>query len=67
MLFRSKQLESLKGKRIYPNAAAFTACLAEVECLPEGTELSIVLEARIPVWAETYALAKAEKRIGGRD
>lgn len=40
-----------RGKRIWPNAAAFTAVAAEVSGMPPGTEAALFIAGRLPVWA----------------
>lgn len=42
-------------KRVWPNPAGFTAVAAEILELPEGTEISLLVEARLPVWTAIYA------------
>jgi len=44
-------IEKKKGKKIYPNAAAYTAIVAELLGMPAGTEAVLVVSARLPVWA----------------
>lgn len=42
------------GKRVHPNAAAFTAIVAERIGLPVGAEVGLFVAARLPVWASRF-------------
>lgn len=48
---------------LYPNAAAYTAVVCEIEGVAEGTELALVIEARLPVWAELWAENRPRKEL----
>ncbi len=50
-------LSEAKGKTIYPNAAAFTAAVAEILQMPIGTELSLLIQGRLFVWVDQWATA----------
>lgn len=45
-----------KGKKIYPNAAAYTATVAELQGAAFGTEISLFITARMPAWVELWAM-----------
>ena len=45
-----------KKKKIYPNPAAFTATVAELQGAPLGTEISLLITARMPAWVELWAM-----------
>jgi citrate synthase len=47
---RLDNLTGVIGKRIQPNAAAYTAVAAEVLEMPYGTELLLFLMGRLPAW-----------------
>jgi citrate synthase len=42
------------GVEVYPNAAAYTAAVAELINLPEGLEQILFILPRITVWAKQY-------------
>ncbi len=45
------------GKKLYPNAAAFTAVTADILGIVPGVEVLLVLGFRLPVWAAQYVSA----------
>lgn len=51
------------GKKLWPNAAAYTAVTAQIIELPWGTELQLVIVPRVYVWAEIYAKAMKGTKI----
>ena len=51
------------GHWVAPNAAAYTAALAQIEGLPVGTELQILVSARISAWGEVYRDAYRPSRL----
>jgi citrate synthase len=51
----TNEIQKLMGKRLQPNAALITACVAEILEIPLGYESLIFMLARIPVWAEKCA------------
>lgn len=42
------------NKRLYPNPAAFTAVVSELLGMDEGTEILLLIYARLPIWAELF-------------
>ena len=54
----SEAIFKVTGKTLFPNAAAYSAVCAEIVNLPRGTESSLFISCRLPVWAEQYAEAQ---------
>ncbi len=48
-----------RGKRLHPNAAAFTAAAAQILGIPEGVELVLFLMGRLPTWALLFSVPRA--------
>lgn len=48
----------VKGKRFYPNAAAFTASVAHILDVPWHTEIGLVIVARVPAWIRQFNEAR---------
>jgi citrate synthase len=46
-----------KGYMLCPNAASFTAVVAEIIGVPTGTEGMLAIGFRLPVWADQFATA----------
>ena len=61
--WREVLIEGCKRTERWPNAAAYTAIVAEIEGVPEGTELRLVIEARLPVWAELWSKHRPRKEM----
>lgn len=55
----SETIFKVTGKTLFPNAAAYSAVCAEIVNLPRGTESSLFISCRLPVWAEQYAEARS--------
>ena len=53
-------LESALGRKLYPNAAAFTAVVAEILSVPRGTEVALFLQGRLAAWSDLWAAAHRE-------
>jgi citrate synthase len=47
-------IEGVKGKKFYPNAAAYTAVTAHIIGLPLGLEIMLVILGRLPAWAGQF-------------
>lgn len=43
-------IENCKGKRLYPNASAFTAVTSHIVGLPLGLEMILTILGRLPAW-----------------
>lgn len=50
----ARLFEETKGKKLYPNAACFTAIAAHISGVPRGAEDSMFLMSCIPIWAKLY-------------
>jgi len=48
-------IQAYTNKKIYPNAAAYTAAAAELNNFPYGTEYSILINGRMMAWTEQYS------------
>lgn len=59
------RIAAVTGHELAPNAAAYTAVLAQIEKLPDGGELSIFIEARTGPWSEIYAQSFKSARLLG--
>lgn len=46
------------GKRVFPNAAAYTAVVANLLGLPMGTEVSLFIQGRMPTWIKIFDEAR---------
>ncbi len=53
-------IEEHRGKKLYQNAASYTAICAELLGLPAGTELMLGISARMPAWAAIWARQRQE-------
>lgn len=49
-----QELIADSGRAVYPNAAAFTAAVAELVGWPDGLEPVLVIQPRISVWARVF-------------
>jgi len=47
-------IEEVKGKKIYPNAAGYTALMADILKLPPGQEVWLVLAPRLASWISIF-------------
>lgn len=43
------------GKTLYPNAAIYTAAVCDIIGVLEGTEVALLMLARIPVWTKAFS------------
>jgi citrate synthase len=50
----SEIIFKMKGKVLYPNAAAYTAVCAEILDLPRGCEIMLPIICRVPAWAAQW-------------
>lgn len=50
-------ISNVKSKKVYPNAAAYTAAAAHLTKQPFGTEHAILLMGRVPAWVEQWKAA----------
>jgi citrate synthase len=51
-------IAEVKGKRIFANAAAYTAVTADLLELPLGVEMVLAIAARLPTWTSQYLEAQ---------
>lgn len=54
----SAMISEAKGRKIYPNPAAFTATVADLINLPFETEVGLVVNSRMQAWAEQWSAAR---------
>jgi citrate synthase len=47
-------ISEVKGKVLFPNAAAYTAVTAHIIGLPLGLEIMLLIIGRLPAWAAQY-------------
>lgn len=47
-------IEEVKEKKLFPNAAAYTAATAQIMNTPWGAEVGLVVAGRLPVWSEQW-------------
>lgn len=52
-------IRSVKGKMIYPNAAAYTAIVAHHLNMAWGAEPMLVIMGRLPAWTDQFIEARA--------
>ncbi len=49
------------GRDLKPNAAAYTAISSEVAGLPSGLEMLLVVQGRLPAWAEMFSAIREQR------
>lgn len=50
----SELVSEVRGKKIFPNAAAYTAVTAHIASLPLGLEIMLLILGRLPAWAAQF-------------
>ena len=56
-------IERARGKRVQPNAAAFTAILAEVTNIASGAESALFVSFRMRAWQALYESNRSQRKV----